>query len=225
MKSRNEIKCSLPPKLVEKFLQWSLPQKLKEPVLGDLAEEYLALAEHAPLKANYWYARQALRTGLQFLSKTKRGLIMFLLGIIVFVWMVVAVMIQSGDLSMYINIPSILIVIPPALAMTFGSTSKKSRSHALSALLNESSDLEKSELNAAKHVYTVFGNMSMLMGWTGIVIGAIAMSSNIKHEMFGQHFGPALAVCLLTLFYALLIKALCYAAEAKIQLKIISLAS
>lgn len=40
-----------------------------------------------------------------------------------------------------------------------------------------------------------------------------------------QVFGPAFSVCVLTLFYALLIKALWYAAEARIQFKIINLAT
>lgn len=54
------------------------------------------------------------------------------------------------------------------------------------------------------------------MGFIGVVINAVAMASNIEPETFSGVFGSAFAVCMLTIFYALLIKALCYAAEAKI---------
>jgi hypothetical protein len=71
MSSTNQVNSIHPPKLIEKFLYWSLPVELKEPVLGDLAEEYAQRATTQPLTAKYWYTRQALRTGLQFLTKTK----------------------------------------------------------------------------------------------------------------------------------------------------------
>jgi len=214
-----------PPRLIEKFLHWTLPNELKVPILGDLAEEYVCLAEQTPLKANYWYTRQALCTSLQFLTKTKRGLIMFLLGIIIFVGMTLMAMLQSGEIMMFVNVPSCLIVVAPALILTCASSSKQSRSHAFRVLFSEDLDLSREELNAAKQLFTTFGNMNMLMASIGVVIGAIAIASNIEAKVFSQVFGPAFAVCVLPLLYALLIKTLSYAAEAKIQFKIINLAS
>ncbi|MBL4631220.1 MAG: hypothetical protein JKY14_08690 [Paraglaciecola sp.] len=149
---------------------------------------------------------------------------MFLLGICTFVGVVAMAMIISGSIMMFINLPSLLIVIPPAVLITLASSSKQSRCHAVKLLLSEDINLGKVELIAAKQVFTTFGNMNMLMGWVGVVIGAIAMANTINGENISQVFGPAFSVCVLTLFYALLIKALCYAAEAKIQFKIITLA-
>ena len=214
-----------PPRLIEKFLYWTLPNELKDPVLGDLAEEYLVLKTEKPYLANYWYARQALSTGLQFLTKTKRGLIMFLLGMIVFVLMIAMAMILSGEIMMFVDIPSFLIVVPPAFMLTLASSSRQSRNHAVKLLFSEGIKLNSAELNAAKQVFTTFGNLNMLMGCIGVIIGAISMASNIEPEQLSKVFGSAFAICVLTLFYALLIKALCYAAEAKIQFKIINLAS
>jgi chemotaxis protein MotA len=222
MSSVNQTKSTHPPKFIEEFLHWRLPKELKEPVLGDLAEEYAQLFTSQPFRANYWYSRQALSTGLQFLTKTKRGLIMFLFGILVFVGMVILAMVMGGDFYVFINVPSLLIILPPSLLFTLGCTSKQSRSNAFSLLLSDDMVLDKAELNAAKHVFSIFGNMNMLMGVIGVIIGAILISSSIESESFGSHFGPALAVCLLTLFYSSLIKALCYAAESKIQFQIIS---
>jgi flagellar motor component MotA len=214
-----------PPRLIEKFLHWTLPNELKVPILGDLAEEYVCLAAQTPLKANYWYTRQALCTSLQFLTKTKTGLIMFVFGVAVFVTFIFIAMIMSGDILIFLNVPSLLIVMPPVVFLTLACSSKKSVQHAFTVMLSERLDFEKIELVTAKQVFNTFGNMNMLMGWIGVIIGAIAMTSNIESEVFSQVFGPAFAVCLLTLFYALLIKTLCYAAEAKIQFKIINLAS
>jgi chemotaxis protein MotA len=188
----------------------------------NLAEEFTQQTTSQPFTADYWYTRQALHTGLLFLTKTKRGLIMFLLGILGFVVIVVMAMVQAGDLAMFVNVPSLLIIFPPALLITLASTSKQARKHAFSVLFSENIVLDNTQLKAAKHVFGVFGNMSVIMGLIGMIVGAIAISSSIDSEDLSKVFGPALAVCLLTLFYASLIKALCYAAGSKIQFKIIS---
>jgi flagellar motor component MotA len=146
---------------------------------------------------------------------------MFLLGMIVFVGMIAMAMIISGEIMMFVNLPSLLIVIPPALMLTLASSSKQSRSHAFKLLFKDGLRLNNAELNAAKHVFTTFGNLNILMGCIGFIIGAIAMAANNESAVFG----PAFAVCAITLLYAFLIKTLCYAAEAKIQFKIINLAS
>ena len=126
---------------------------------------------------------------------------------------------------MFVNVPSILVVVPPALMLTLASSSKQSRCHAIKLLFSEGLELNSAQLHAAKQVFTTFGNMNMLMGSIGVIIGAIAMGSTINSENISHLFGSAFAVCVLTLFYALLIKTLCYAAEAKIKFKIINLAS
>ena len=86
---------------------------------------------------------------------------------------------MSGNIVMFVNIPSLLVVIPPAVLLTLASSSRQSRSHAIKLLLGENLDLEKTELYAAKQVSTTFGNLNMLMGWIGVIIGAITMASNI----------------------------------------------
>jgi flagellar motor component MotA len=150
---------------------------------------------------------------------------MFLLGMIIFVGMIVMAMMMSGEMMMFVNLPSLIVVIPPALMFTLTSSSKQSRSHAVKLLFNESLHLNSAELIAAKHVFTTFGNLNILMGFIGVIIGAMAMGSSLNGENISQIFGSAFAVCVLPFFYAFLIKVLCYAAEAKIQFKIINLAS
>ncbi len=183
-----------PQRLIEKFLHWTLPNELKGSVLSDLAGECCCLAEQTSLKAYYWYTRQALLTSLQFLTKTKRGLIIFLLGIIVFVSMTSMTMLMSGEIMMFVNVPSFLIVIPPALILTFAGSSKQSRNNAFGVLFSEDLNLSREESITAKQLFTTFGNMNMLMGRIGVIIGAIAIASNIEAKVFSQIFGPVFAV-------------------------------
>lgn len=150
---------------------------------------------------------------------------MFLLGIVVFLGTTLMAMVMSGEIMMFVNVPSLLIVLPPALIITFASSDKQSRSNACRLLFSDDLHLNSGELNAAKQVFITFGNMNVFMGWIGVTIGIVAMGNMIDGDNMSQIFGPAFAVCTLTIFYALLIKALCYAAEAKIQSQVIKLAS
>lgn len=113
----------------------------------------------------------------------------------------------------------ILVVVPPAILLTLASCTELYRSHGVKLLFGENLNLEKAELHAVKQVFTTFGNMNMLMGWMGVAIGAVAMANSNTGENVSQVFGPAFSVCVLTLLYALLIKALYCASEAKIQFK------
>ena len=50
-----------PPRFWERLLEWALPAGLSgEGTLGDLAERYDRMASHSPLRAQLWYAAQAL---------------------------------------------------------------------------------------------------------------------------------------------------------------------
>lgn len=59
-----------PPKMSSKFLSWALPKSLREPILGDLLEEYNQRLSNDNIKAvNIWYRQQAVKSGLQFMFK------------------------------------------------------------------------------------------------------------------------------------------------------------
>jgi hypothetical protein len=85
-------------------------------------------------------------------------------------------------------------VIPPALILTFAGSSKQSRNNAFGVLFSEDLNLSREELITAKQLFTTFGNMNMLMGRIGVIIGAIAIASNIEAKVFSQIFGPVFAV-------------------------------
>ena len=210
-----------PPQLGQKCLSWSLPEEIKEPVIGDLEEAfYDKLSANGTSNAKAWYLRQAILTTLTYLRRTQTGVIMFIFSVVFFLAIVLMAMILGGDFSMYINIPSLLIVVPPSLFFAFAATSKQSVRNGLRVMFDDKLELSKQELLSAKRMYSTLGNTAMWTGFIGVIIGAIAIASNIQTDIFHKVIGPALAVCLLTLFYATVLKIPCYLAEQKIQFKI-----
>ncbi len=64
---------SSPPKFPTSFLNWALPKNLREPILGDLSEEYIQhISRENTATANLWYWHQALKTSFLFIFKGKR---------------------------------------------------------------------------------------------------------------------------------------------------------
>ena len=67
------------------------------------------------------------------------------------------------------------------------------------------------------------GNIGLLVGLVAVFIGVITIG--LVYDEGEYPLAKALTVSILTLFYAVILKAICYVAEAKIQFKIINLAS
>lgn len=207
----------LPPKLSSQFLNWSLPAELRDPIMGDLDEEYIQQLLNNPAKADSWYRNQAVRSALQFIWKTKRGLFMLLISLLVFIGFTLMGMWFSGGVDMFIDIPSVLIVIPAAVAFTIAATSWQRCTQAITHFVSQETDFAQQDLVISKQVFSMFGNVTLWLGSAMTVLGWIAIGSNLDDP---SSFGPAFAVSVLTVLYAMLIKIVCYVAEQKIQYKI-----
>lgn len=141
---------------------------------------------------------------------------MFLLSLLIFLIVVVMAFLLAGDYAMFVNVPSLIIVIPPAVIFAAAATSFKALKDGLSVMTNDHVTLGKVELLTSKRAYITLGNTAMLTGWLGVVIGIVAIASNVEPEVFKDVIGPATAVCMLTLLYALLLKVPCYLIEQKL---------
>ncbi|NRA61901.1 MAG: hypothetical protein HRU25_13550 [Psychrobium sp.] len=103
--------------LASRFLAWALPNNLVEPVLGDLSEEYnQRLVSTNEGAAKLWYVRQAIRSGIGYMFITKRNFIMFIFSLCFFALMTFYVMYIAAGISAFIDIPSIIILLPTTLA-------------------------------------------------------------------------------------------------------------
>ena len=213
--NKSVIGAHQPPKVASQFLSWALPEHIKEPVLGDLSEEYLQrITNHKLLAVNYWYWRQAVKSGTQFMFKTQRGFIMFIFSILVFLGFTLMAMLLAGGVGMYIDMQSILIVFPPALAFTIASTSINDVKQAIAVLLSNDSNQDEQVYGLSKRVFSVLGNSGLVLGVFMTFIGWVAIGTNMDNI---NDFGPAFAISILTLVYGLALKMLCYVAEQKIQ--------
>lgn len=124
MINRDITAQSSPPKLATLFLSWSVPSNIKEPVLGDLEEAYLTrLTNQGKQAANYWYWRQAIMSGLSFMLQTQRSVFMFITAMMFFIGITLFAMSVSSSIDTFIDVPSFLVVIPPALVFTCVATS------------------------------------------------------------------------------------------------------
>ena len=214
MKTSNLVRCQ-PPRIANKFLSWALPQSLVEPVLGDLSEEYIQrFSDGQPLKARLWYWRQAIKSGIQFMFKTQRGFVMFIFSILLFLGLTFMAMALGGGTGMYIDIASVLVVFPPAIAFTYASTSAHDVKIAFTTLFSGDTSQKEQDYRTSRRVFSVLGNSGLLLGLFMTFIGWVAMGSNMKDM---SHFGTAFAVSILTLIYGIALKMLCYVAEQKLH--------
>lgn len=207
-----------PPRLAEQLLHWALPEELREPVLGDLEEEFSQRLTSNANTAVTWYRRQALKSSWQFMQKTKQGLLMLLLSLLIFFGFTVMAMVMSGDLTMFFDIPSLLIVLPIALAFTIAASTWQGFTTAFTHLFSEEGEFELQQLQVSKQVFTMLGNISLWLGGTMTVLGWVAIGSNLDDFSFFQY---AFAVSILTVLYAMLVKVLCYFAAQRIEFKIL----
>lgn len=204
-----------PPKIASQFLSWALPEDLIEPVLGDLSEEYLQRISNKQLiSAKYWYWRQAVKSGIQFMFKTQRGFVMFIFSILLFLGFTFMAMFLAGGAIMYIDTASILTIFPPAIAFTYASTSMNEVNRAFVLLLGNDASHNDQVYRSSKRVFSVLGNSGVLLGIFMTLIGWVAMGSQIDDASV---IGTAFSVSILTLVYGLALKMLCYVAEQKIQ--------
>ena len=201
--------------MASQFLSWTLPENLIEPILGDLSEEYSQrISNNQLLSANYWYWRQAMKSGMQFMLKTQRGFMMFIFSVLLFLGFTYAAMLLAGGAIMYVDLASILLIFPPAIAFTYASTSVHEVKRAFVLLLGNDASQNVQVYKSSKRVFLVLGNSGVLLGIFMTLIGWVAMGSRMDDL---THFGPAFAVSVLTLIYGIALKMLCYVAEQKIQ--------
>jgi len=210
-----DLKTQSLPEFYEKLLLWCVPAELQSPIMGDCCEEFSA--RNNSLQAHIWLSRQTLSLLFRFMSTTQKGTLMFAIAVTALIAVFAMTLYLGGGISIFINVPSMLIVLPPALIFAWISSPPTVFKQAFACLFNDQriQQLEDNEAHAA--VFSVMGKTAMLMGWFGVVSGAISMVSHLTPDIFADAVGPATAVTFLTLMYAFIIKALCYLAELKLS--------
>tara|TARA_A200000159_G_scaffold163265_1_gene189053 strand:- start:53 stop:712 length:660 start_codon:yes stop_codon:yes gene_type:complete len=206
-------KCS-PPRIAEALLEKVLPADLKEPLLGDLEEEFQQIQFNQSKQAcQIWYWRQALLTSFHYFNQTQKALIMFAFSVLFFAALTIFAMELSGGASMFFDVPSLILTLPPALVFTLAVSTPGNVKQAFSCLFSGHVDSLR-QVKSSVMVFDVLGTSCLWLGALMTLLGWVAMGSHIEDVAI---IGPAFAVSILTLLYAMGVKLVCYVAAQRIN--------
>lgn len=133
-----------------------------------------------------------------------------LAGVVVFFVMVALAV--GSYFEYFIDFPALIVVLVPTLGFVATAASAKGMSSAF-GLAFSSRAPAADEARSAIAALSLFGELAAAMGVLGMLIGAVLILQNLSDP---AALGPALAVALLTLFYGVIIKLLCYAGQQRI---------
>ncbi|MEO0438675.1 MAG: hypothetical protein AAF098_17390 [Pseudomonadota bacterium] len=195
-----------------------LPKRLVDPILGDLQEEYLdqILPELGRFRASIWFWKQVLTTAGLYFWKGRGTNMAYLYGFIFFFIVNAIAMALSGNGAQFLNLPSMVIVVPTAIVLGIAATSSASCRLAFRLTFSGTIGITTDSIHSARRFLHVTGNQCLFLGLIGFLIGSIQMATNIEASAFKEVFGPALSVNFLTLLYGVIFKALFYSAEEKL---------
>ncbi len=131
----------------------------------------------------------------------------------VFIFTSLLIMKMGSFAPVFIHVPSALIIIP---AFLFALAATSGRSFHLSWMLafGMRSSSDASNLRQACEYVAVLGNCALWLGGVGVLIGGVLIAIHIQEP---TQIGPALAIGVLSLLYALILKVLCITAEARLR--------
>ncbi len=216
-----------PPRIPQCMLSFFLPASLREPILGDLEEEFLLrqAASGSTFHALAWYWLQACKSACVFFWQQRGTGMAYLLSVVFFIAMMMLSMATSQFGFWLISPPIFIGLFPLAFIMGIGATSFKACKLGLKASFSDSSGHSKEEIALARKFLNVTGNQFLLVAGVIFFLGAIQLLVS-----FSQN--PALledssryaryAVALIPLFYGMIFKCLFYSAEQKVIWKYLS---
>ena len=121
------------------------------------------------------------------------------------------------NLSYFIDLPSLLIIVVPSIFFSISATSWKSYWHSWSYPFLWRKQVGEDDANSAARCLKVKGDAGFVMGLIGTVIGVIIMIRDISVYAETQDLLNAVSVASITLFYGLLYKLFCYIAEQRVR--------
>ena len=117
-------------------------------------------------------------------------------------------------LAYFLDLPSLLIVVIPTLGLSIGNFSWKTYKKTWSIPFGNPENYEQSELIETHKCVNYMGNMFVIMGLIGSLIGVVLILQNIDEP---KMVAPAAAIAILTLFYSVILKGFCMHRASKIE--------
>ena len=147
---------------------------------------------------------------------------MFIISILIFMATSLMAMLIAFELAAYLDTISIILVLVPALGFSIAATSYRDLMQGIAMLLSNKKSSTPVQLTLSKHSFRVLGNVALLLGIFSTLVGIIAIAGNLPVAKFSTALGSAVAVALLTLYYGVALKIICYVAEQKLQSKLLA---
>ena len=215
------VSSNTPPKLATKLMEWLLPANIRDAIIGDLYEEFYQQQEEPSLisSSRRWFWLQSARAVLLYMWKEKGGLMAFAISLLIFIGVTLLAMILGGRMGMFMDLPSLIIVIPPAIAFGIGASSIQSYLNSVKFTFIDQLEVNKQDALNACRFLKVTGTTALYLGFFTTIIGWVSMANNIEENEFLRVIGPAFAVSILTIMYGLILKLICYTSEQKIRFR------
>ena len=121
---------------------------------------------------------------------------------------------KLGHLAYFIDLPSLIIVVIPTLGLAIGNFSWKTYKKTWSIPFGNPENYEQSELIETHKCVNYMGNMFVIMGLIGSLIGVVLILQNIDEP---KMVAPAAAIAIMTLFYSVILKGFCMHRASKIE--------
>ncbi len=213
-----------PPGKARIMLSFFLPATLREPVLGDLEEEFASrlYASNSLASVHRWYWRQALTSSCLFFWQQRGSVMAYLISVIFFGLMFALAVATGGYGLWYILPPPLLATVPASILLGIGATSMQAARTALKLSFSDSSDCSPQSVRLARRFLCVTGNQFLLVAGVVFFMSAIqwffGFSQNPDLLTDHSHYAN-LGFALLPLFYGMAFKCLFYSAEQKLAWK------
>lgn len=211
----------LPPTMATALLSFFLPASLREPVLGDLAEEYLLRCDTASgaIAVHRWYWWQVLKSSCQFIWQQRGTGMAYFLSAVFFLFMLVLALVTQRYGIWYVSPPTLIALLPSALALGIGATSFEAAKRAMKLSFSDAGEQAPGDVLLARKFLHVTGNQFLLVAAVVFFLGSINLLISLSQspDLLTDPMRYArFAVALLPLLYGMIFKCLFYSAEQKV---------
>lgn len=124
------------------------------------------------------------------------NLIFFIVGEVLFLGLIFSLIVLSGSIFIFIDIPSLIITLGVSSGLTIISFSIQDIKSAVKHAFGVESTLEA--LRKSAYIWEAIARNLLLAGTIGLIMGIILVLQNLTDP---ARIGPSIAVALLTMFY------------------------
>ena len=111
-----------------------------------------------------------------------------------------------GYLLYFVDLPSLVFVVIPPVGLTIGNFSWETYKKTWSIPFGNPENFEQSELIETHKCVKYMGNMFVIMGLVGPLIGIVLMLQNKDDPKMAA---PEIAIAIMSLFYSVILKGVC----------------